>query len=549
MPTVKKYGASRVTTQVAREQRFATPRVPDTATPILQGLQSLQAGLAEGKQRADETAAEDALINFERDKNNLFFNPDDGYFNKRGRDAYDGAEDMNKSIQDLQKKYSTGLTSPEARKAFDSSARIHTMRAETDINKHAGAGLDSYELATMKARSENSIESAMLYWDDPKESEMQRKIGRNATLDQATRLGLDNIATNEALQNFESKFTRAQIEAAMANDLSMANGMFETYGKRLEGPDLMAVEVSLDKANFDSIALDEATKVVGNGSRSLTDMVADVNTMPIETAEQATLKTEVMRQVKNAHTLNKAVENERSTELYEGYAKQVQDGDIKSRDIPGSVWQSMTVTQRSAIHKIEKLMAGGDTVITDDTLFSNLLLLPTEELAKVDPTMYFDRIGGADRDKLNTAVKSARNGKKDDDTSIAITRATQTSSTMREIMGKKPAKYNSDELKTANSIQRTLNSEVQYRESELKRKLLPDEYSDLLKGFTRTVIQERSLGGVDWLYRDKETKLTDIPADMIDDITARLHQLDQPATSTNIISFYQQGIEQGLIDD
>src|SRR5690554_6143636 len=178
MPKVETYGQSRVTSRVAQGQRARMPTVPDTS--LAPGLGALVEGIGVAKQRADETAAEEALIQFEREKNKVFFDPENGYFNKQGRDAYELAQPTTESITKLQQQYANSLKSEEARQAFNRAAGVHVTRAMADIDRHSSKGLEVYEVSVIEARAENAMESAALYWNNPQESAMQRAIGRDS---------------------------------------------------------------------------------------------------------------------------------------------------------------------------------------------------------------------------------------------------------------------------------------------------------------------------------------------------------------------------------
>ena len=87
MPRVANYGGPQVRTTVT-QQPLADAGPGDRV--FRQNERAIQsagaAGLAitqaavEHQRRVDTTSAEEALVSFERDKNNLFFNPDNGYF-------------------------------------------------------------------------------------------------------------------------------------------------------------------------------------------------------------------------------------------------------------------------------------------------------------------------------------------------------------------------------------------------------------------------------------------------------------------------------------
>jgi len=537
MPTVETYGQQKVTTQVARAPTLNTPRVADTASPIVAGLKTLAAGIESGRDRMIETQAEEALVNFEREKNELFFNPESGYFNSQGKTAFDGAEGISKSLDELQLRYSDSLESQEAKTLFKRATDSHITRGRASIQEHASKGMDAYELATIKSRVENSIENAAYNFNNDDEITLNNVIGMSAIADQADRLGLDGQAKAEMIQSYNSQFAAALITASAQHDISRANNLFEKNKHLLEGKDLLTVTENMEKLNFDSKVLDEVSSIVSDGSRSLKDMVNDVNNLPLDTPEQAKVKTEVMRQVKNEYTLNKLMKEEQEREIYENFGKQVQDGAIKVSQIPASYWNGMTVSQRESLQKLEKVFMSGDSVTTDDVLLTNLLLLPKDELSKISPVWYFDRVGGADRDKLTSAVLSARKPGKEDTYSAMRTGADRSKTTMRRIMGKPTKDYNKEQLEQHNAIATALQYEIQIAESEKGRRLYPNELDDIHNSFALKTFKERSY----WV--DKTLTMKDVPAKYIPYIQQQLRANSIPVNSVNIINAYQENEE------
>jgi len=103
MPTIAKYEPNQVSTQVISQPRAQDAPAAAFGAPVAQGLTDVVKAGAEIKQRIDITSAEEALVGFERDKNNVFFQPDNGYFNTNGRAAYDTSAAATKAIDDLKK--------------------------------------------------------------------------------------------------------------------------------------------------------------------------------------------------------------------------------------------------------------------------------------------------------------------------------------------------------------------------------------------------------------------------------------------------------------
>lgn len=530
MPRVQTYGANRESTQQISNKR-STP-IQQADVSLAPGLNNLAVGFKAYQDRADETAAEEALINFERDKNKMFFDPKEGYFNKQGRDAYEGGKSTSDSLLKLQSQYADQLESPRAREAFRKASEVHVTRGIADIDKHSFTGLQSYESATRKARVENSIESASLYWNNPQEAELQFAVGYDTITQMAKDQGLDAVATNEMIQNYDSAFSKARIQAAMVNDLTTANKMFEKFGNRIEGVDRVAIEKDLEKANFDAKSTGISEQIIKTGASTLTELMAEVDKLPSKTPEEVAMKSEVQRLVTNRHSINKRMFDEQQDAMYQNYAKQIQDGAGTSKNIPANAWSAMSYQQRENIKKMEREMSKGAPRVTNERLFQDLLSLPPDKLAKIDPVAYFNQLKDGDYDKLQTAVNSAKNGKTSEPNFIDITDgAARMKNTMRMVFGKDPAKLTGADLEKYNAISRSIQIQVeQATQANGGKKLPPSQLDELYNGFARKQVIQR-----DW-WPDSTKDLSDYSATDIDKATAHLRRMGAPINATNLMT-------------
>lgn len=539
---IETYRPDQVSTQVASQSTVATPQLADTAGIIGRGLNQLGGAIQTAKNEYDATTAEDALIKFEKEKNDLFFNPDSGYFNKQGRDAYDGAESTNQALIKMQTQYAGGFDSPVARDAFMRASQVHINRASSSIMQHSSAGLRAYENATTAARIENSIESAALNFSNDDELRLQRATGHDSIIAQGRRQGFGDEAINENLQTYDSQFTASSINAALeTSDLARANELMGRFGDRMEPREAGVVAKNLHKANFVADSNAEAARIYGAGGHTLSSLNNRLNEMPTDTPDQIAMKEEVTRLATNRYKMEKAARDESTRETYEYYGKSVQDNpDFNTGDISGNVWDSFTVSQRNTLLKIERLKAEGKDIITDEVKFAELRLLPPKELAKINPTDYFDVIGGADRDKLVSEVKAARKPSSGSTASgSGRTRAASVKNTLEDIYGQKTTEFNDAERERANAFYRTVNQAVAQEEVRLGRELGPLEFDSLLLSQKTKATIERSFGPIS-LY-DAEVGQEEVPTEYVDEIVQALVEEGRPVTGAAIAHMYELG--------
>jgi hypothetical protein len=531
MPKVAQAQSNLVAPRVVRQPR-ASGAVPTAAfgAPITRSLVDIaQAGL-NIKKRIDTTSAEEALVSFERDKNAIFFNPENGYFNTQGRNAFDNAAVANTALDDLKKKYGDTL-SEQSRLMFDKVADRHITSGRADIGRHASKGLQTWEIATLESQVENTMENASLYWSDPQQMRVQRVIGEQAIIDGAQTAGIGPEATAEKLQTFRSTFTSNAIAAATNSSATEGQQMLDQQGKLLEGPDkvkltkVIEAKQKSEKTQQDAqSAVITATSLVSQFD-DRTDVIEQVNKIKDPDLRKQTM-TETMRQFSQ----KRQAESEARGDAFERAESHIIGGGsaetYKIEDPEG--WENLSPKQQKSIE-------AGKSVITNWVAFSGLMTLPRAELAKIDPVDHYNELAPAERKSLISAVKSANGtGTKSDkiDHQVGRTRGAQTTDAVNQVFGKK-TKRNAKEMEQVNAFYAVLDDEVNFRESEKGGKLTSEEYTNVLSGLTRKVVQEGFIF-------DSELDLTDIPAEDVPTLSKFLRDNGIPVTSDNLIKAHIQ---------
>lgn len=540
MPKVAQYGDQRVQTQVTRQPRAdasAGNAQFQANQNVAQGLASVATEGANMIQRFDTTSAEEALVQFERDKNDLFFNPESGYFNTQGKNAFDKSKAANDSLAQLKKKYGDKLNT-NSRTMFDKSADIHIARGQADIMRHSAKGMKAWEVATINAQVENTVENASLYWNQPEQLAVQNALGRQSVIDASKMEGIGPEATNERLQTYDSSFAKTAITTATAHSSAEGKALFEKHGSKLEGPDRIKLEKSIDaKIKAEKIQAD-SQRAVATGATladrydSREDIRNEVNSISDLELRKKTM-TEAMRQF----NLKKQAESEEQTKAFETAEEHIYSGGsaetFQAEDPEG--WERLSVKQKKSIES-------GDAVVTDWNVYSDLMTLPKTELAKVDPSEYIYKLANGERTKLISAVKSAKgtgSSKDKIDHQIGRTRSSQTTAAVEQILGKK-TKWNDDKRKQADSFYDLLDSEVKYREQQKEAPLSSQEFTDVLSDLTREVTIEKSAFGVGFLYPDEEQSVTDIPPENVRVLSQFLRDKGIPVTADNLIKAQRQ---------
>ena len=165
MPKVETYGDKRVQTHIHKQAKMQPTRMArpvDTGSAISKGLSDFGKGLEIGLDNMSPPEEEDALTGFQRAKNDLFFNKDNGYFNSQGKNAYDGAAGANASLDELQKQYANKLTGAARNKFMRASGSVITS-GRNSIQQHASNGYQQWDNAVVKDGIDNALENGAFY--------------------------------------------------------------------------------------------------------------------------------------------------------------------------------------------------------------------------------------------------------------------------------------------------------------------------------------------------------------------------------------------------
>jgi hypothetical protein len=537
MPKMARQEEPRLRTKVVRGPRAqALPLSAFPAAQIGRGIGELGKGVSQLADRITTTEAEEALVKFERTYNDFFFNPESGYFNTQGRVAYDTADNANESLQKLAKEHADTMSNPQAREKFMSVANSHITRGQLDIMRHSAKGLQAWEISTIKAQVENTIENAALYRTDDKRLSVQRELGRQAIYDAAALEGVTGDALNERLQTYESAFASATIDAAILDNAAEGQLALDKYGDRLEGAEKVKFENRiLNKAAAEKTQLDSQNAVMlannivathGSNRSAVLDALTKIKDP--ETQQKA--RKDAMYHVNQL----KEAEAEERADIYEASESFVmQNGSVEAlKAAYPDQWNKLSPKQQRQLEK-------GEPVVNDWNTWHNFMSMSDEEIRKMKPSEV-ERIAlkldKSHRDKLYNMWRESRDPKTTPsaESQVGRTLSAQTKSAVEQIMGKKSRKWNSRDLSRADQFYALIDSETKFKAATLDRDLTSEEYTNLLNSLTRKVIIEKDF------WPDPELGISDIPEEHFGDLIKALRDHRIPITSDTLIRAYEQ---------
>lgn len=539
MPKITIRSGDPVRTKVVKGPRARAQDVAGADLAVIQRGLSLAGTFtgiaAENIQQRDTTEAEEGVVKFERDKNELFFKPESGYFNTQGKSAHDTAKDANDSLQTLARTHADGMSNPTSRQMFMDVANRHITSGQSDIMSHASKGLKAWEVTTIKAQTENTLENAALFRGDSERLSIQRELGRQSIHESAKLEGVTGVALNEQLQTYDSAFASATIDASILDNAEKGKESLDKYGSMLEGDLKAKFEAKVqEKQDLEKTQLQSqqvvatATTIVNANDGDRSAVLKEISKIK-DPEEQSKARKEAMYQVNQLETAKVETRNG----IYDDATKFVADnGSSESyKAAYPERWDKLSTKQQRQLEK-------GEPVVNDWNTWLDVMSKSDAEISKMNPSEVDKtaaKLDDSHRDKFMTMWKNTRKGKASrPDSQVGRTRSAQTTSAVTQLMGKKKSKWSTNDLARADQFYALVDGEHESRKDALKRELTSEEYTNMLNGITNKVTIERSL----WF--DKDVGIGDIPEEHLGALTNALRKRNIPITSDNLVRAYEQ---------
>lgn len=230
MPKVESYGPRKVDDAIPSQVRASAPALQDTTQAFRSGVSNLIKGFEVNQERKDTTAASDALISFEREKNDLFFNQDNGYYSTQGKVAYDGLGDTELKYQKLYDKHYNELSSGAKDKA-KGAFNTHYTNDQTKMVQHSSNGFSVYEDDMSQGLVENSVKLSGFNYQDRKVTDEQMRSGITTVTQMANKAG---VGSEKKVQEYIMANVTGMVGAALEHDdIDGANDVLDSYGDML----------------------------------------------------------------------------------------------------------------------------------------------------------------------------------------------------------------------------------------------------------------------------------------------------------------------------
>lgn len=325
---VKQIGVGRVAGNQVNQQK-AGGFVQDSGLSALGGAVGKVASQFEQAQvEIDQTYAEEARIGFDKELTSIFHDPDKGYFNTSGKNAYEGQADAIKAMTEARKKWAASL-SPAQQRMFAGVADKMISSNEKSVMTHAANGRKVWDIATQEAVVENSVEKAIINFQNDDEIRVQLATMRQSISNASKTKGIGPEATNERLQTATSKFYSAVLNRAISDDFDRAENLLGRYGEYLEPDDRAKIDSAMKSTMNKRSAFASVDKWISEG---LTTSEAMTEAQKIKDPEVRQLtENRFLKQQQIKATEQSRIEIEATDRVYQAYSSgaDVSEDDVK----------------------------------------------------------------------------------------------------------------------------------------------------------------------------------------------------------------------------
>jgi hypothetical protein len=487
-------------------------------------------------EKARIVRAEENLLEYQRARNDVLMNPDTGYYNKKGRDAYDGREATTEQLQKLRRERADSIQDPIAREMFTKATDSLLVQDEQQTMEFAARNFDAWQKSVSQQRVEMSFVDAARDWNNPEQLAIDFELGKQAIVDMSSGMGAE-WTTNE-IDQYAGRFYRGVVESAVNTSVQDGENLLEKFDGYLDPNDEFQLKEKLrvkkenqEQQEVATLAIVKAQNLVGDywerpDARSvILDEIAKI--------DDPVLRDRTMAEAMNGLNARQNAQSEQQRAYYEqAVGLMAAQGWTTTQIIAQNpdAWNKMTGVQQAALLQAEQQ----GPVKTDLNLWTGLTTSSDQELASItneELTEMQTMLSTSDYQQLVKRIADVRGG--GNETRIGWTRNAQATAAMKEIFGNSQGDVDLQEQRV---FYGTLQAEYNARKAELGRELSYDETDTLYSDLTSKYLVERNFLGIP--MGSTEYGLEDVPINAVQEITELLRSEGLTVDSPAIVQFY-----------
>jgi len=527
MPQIPAVSGPTVQQQVVSQPLARSVDISSGTRALGQAVEGVGQDLFKMRDKQEKAEANSALQSFEQEKNEILFNPDNGYYNTQGRNAVDGLEPAQKKLDETLKRYRDSFENPRIAGIFDAAANARIVRDQQGMLTHSNKGQRVWDLGNAKAELDTSVNNANLYYNDPERLKIQITSAELAVHDAANITGTD---PKIALVNARSAVVKSAIDGALSRkDYDTAESLREQYDKLLANDtDRVAADKSITAAR-DKQAVAGHVADIYNPVKPLNEMLKEAR--QIEDKDQ---RKSVETQLGNMFTRDEKARNQVTEEMFNDAALKIEQGqsyaDLEIQN--PALMESLSPSERESLRSVESRRMKRELVVTDESTKNNLLGMTSEQLITTKPSDYVNLLNTKDYSSYIERRRRAVEGQENEEDKFGRTKSTALNSTIKQIYGKKP------DPEQINAFSKFVGDQAAVENVQSMQ-----QYEELLARAASKFVIEKPL----W-FDDNDATIKKIPAEHLPAIADELRRTSKPVTPENMFFIYKSAKDRGLIE-
>lgn len=359
MPVVRAYGQRQVETRPLADTTLRVRPDPDafgaqlgeTAAKI--GATALNAEYAVARQKADQVAllaADNQLAAWESTR---LYDPQQGAFAVKGKDALGLPDTLQKEYDDLAGKIEAGLSGDRQKIAFQRARLNRWQNIDLSLKRHVFSESQQYDQQETKAFVELSTSNAVANATDPARVGQELARATAAVRDHAKRNGIGPELMEQQVQAVSTAIHTGVIDRLLSAEQSTAaQTYYEETKHQISGDAQARIEKALEEGTLRGNAQTQTDAIMA-GSKSMSDALEQARAI-----DDPKLRDAVQQRVEHEWSIRKQIARESEENLMVSAANLIDRGGIKA--VQPSLWTQLEPGQRVTLENYAKRHAKGE---------------------------------------------------------------------------------------------------------------------------------------------------------------------------------------------
>jgi hypothetical protein len=425
MPTVPRYNQPQLKDQALPGARVTTdaPKEAFGGGPSTEALGKAASGLAgqvvdygqEVKKQADDLATTEAYEKTVRLKLDLFYNPQTGAYNRKGKDALGAHEEYQKQFETGADEIEKSLANDDQRAMYKRIRSQQGLELDGSLQRHTFGEIQRFDEETTKASIATQREDAVLNFHVPGKVDQSVKTQREMIEANGYRQGKSRDVIDLEIKEAESQTHTAIINRMLANGQDMtAKSYYTKYKGALDAKDVTSVERALEDGTMrgESQRASDAIMREYSDLGAAREAVKQIKDPKLRDAVDDRVRSEFGFREKEA-TVFRGKNFMEVYSLLENTKKQ--KGVVHYEDIPINRLGAMTPDQRDAARALVKRLNAPGEHAHSDSVFLKYYGLPEQSLAGVSEAELVEKVRPNVNDsawsKITTKWQAVRDAK------------------------------------------------------------------------------------------------------------------------------------------